>query len=71
MSGAPYHQWGPPSLDAAATPSLRHCIQSAYRTNQHRIDLRESEGNAAGHIYKVTQKKTEHATSAYFRKIFA
>ena len=22
---APYHQWGPPSLDAAATPSLRHC----------------------------------------------
>ena len=22
--GAPYHQWGPPSLDAAATPSLRH-----------------------------------------------
>ena len=23
-SGAPYHQWGPPSLDAAATPSLRH-----------------------------------------------
>ena len=25
LSGAPYHQWGPPSLDAAATPSLRHC----------------------------------------------
>ena len=22
--GGPYHQWGPPSLDAAATPSLRH-----------------------------------------------
>jgi len=22
-SGPPYHQWGTPSLDAAATPSLR------------------------------------------------
>ena len=22
--GGPYHQWGPPSLDAAATPSLCH-----------------------------------------------
>ena len=26
LSGAPYHQWGPLSLDAAATPSLRHCL---------------------------------------------
>jgi len=29
LSGAPYHQWGPPSLDAAATPSLRHCFSSS------------------------------------------
>jgi len=30
--GGPYHQWGPPSLDAAATPSLRHC-QSSVRSS--------------------------------------
>jgi len=30
--GGPYHQWGPPSLDAAATPSLRHCN---YDVNGH------------------------------------
>ena len=26
---AVYHEWGPPSLDAAATPSLRHCRRHA------------------------------------------
>ena len=30
--GGPYHQWGPPSLDAAATPSLRH---RRYTPTQH------------------------------------
>ena len=35
LSGPPYHQWGPPSLDTAATRSSRHCLVIC-----HRVDLR-------------------------------